>query len=74
MSPEEKVVLTPVTKSVTHSVILVEKRLVEPEVDDILFEAVGPNHGLVVSKQRKGTFLCSFICCFLVFRCDLASV
>ena len=68
VSPEEKVVLTPVTKSATHSVILVEKRRVEPEVDDVLFEAVGPNHGLVVSKERKGD-VCVFVwysyyCCF----------
>ena len=54
VAPEEKVVLTPVTKSETHSVILVEKRLVEPEFDDVLFEAFGPNDGLVVNRERKG--------------------
>ena len=51
----EKVILTPVSQTASESVILVEKRTLEPKSDEIIFQAAnGPNYGLVVSNMRKG--------------------
>ena len=51
----EKVILTPVSQTASESVILVEKRTLEPKSDEIIFQAAnGPNYGLVVNNMRKG--------------------